>query len=115
MAARSADVTRPKGPVVSLRNVTKRFGVGAGATIALEDFSLDVAHREFVSVLGASGCGKSTLLKLIAGLIPVTSGVIERGPVLLRPGGIGMVFQRPVLLPWRTVLRNVLAPAEVLD
>jgi NitT/TauT family transport system ATP-binding protein len=102
-------------PVVRLANVSKRFGDGPGGTLALLDFSLDIMVREFVCILGASGCGKSTLLRLIAGLTPVTTGRIERAAVVSRRGGIGMVFQRPVLLPWRSVLRNVMAPAEVLD
>jgi NitT/TauT family transport system ATP-binding protein len=102
-------------PVVRLANVSKRFGDGPSGTLALVDFSLDIVAREFLCILGASGCGKSTLLRLIAGLTKVTTGRIERAAVVARRGGIGMVFQRPVLLPWRSVLRNVLVPAEVLD
>jgi NitT/TauT family transport system ATP-binding protein len=109
------EISDEQAAVVRLVNVSKRFGEGRRTTMALVNFSLAVAHREFVCVLGASGCGKSTLLKLIAGLQPVSAGTIERSPIVARQGGIGMVFQTPVLLPWRSVLRNVLAPAEVLD
>jgi NitT/TauT family transport system ATP-binding protein len=103
------------GSVVSLRGVSKSFTSGARSVTALVDFSLEVMPREFVCILGASGCGKSTLLRLIADLIPISAGTIVRDLVVSARGGIGMVFQRPVLLPWRTVLRNVMAPAEVLD
>jgi len=101
--------------LVSLRSVTKSFISGSRPLTAIVDFSPEVVPREFVCILGASGCGKSTLLKLIADLIPVTSGTILRDAVVSTRGGIGMVFQRPALLPWRTVLSNVMAPAEVLD
>jgi len=95
--------------------VGKSFAGGARQVTALIDFSLEVMPREFICILGASGCGKSTLLRLIADLLPVSTGTIVRDPLVSARGGIGMVFQRPALLPWRTVLRNVMAPAEVLD
>jgi NitT/TauT family transport system ATP-binding protein len=104
-----------RSTVLRLNNVSKRFGESGSSTLALLGFSLDVFEGEFICVLGASGCGKSTLLKLIAGLQPASVGTIERSPIVARQGGIGMVFQSPVLLPWRSVLRNVMAPAEVLD
>ena len=82
---------------------------------ALEDVSLDVAPGEFCSIVGPSGCGKSTLLMLIAGLYPPSSGAIRvDGELVDRPlDGVGIVFQRDVLLEWRTVLANVLLPTEV--
>ncbi|MFL9826688.1 ABC transporter ATP-binding protein [Rhodoplanes sp. SY1] len=82
---------------------------------ALSDITLDVADRAFVTVVGPSGCGKSTLLKIIAGLLAPTSGRLEvvGEPVLKPRRDIGVVFQNPVLLPWRTILDNVLLPAEV--
>ncbi|TCT06109.1 ABC transporter ATP-binding protein [Aquabacter spiritensis] len=82
---------------------------------ALDDISLTVKDKEFVTIVGPSGCGKSTLLKIIAGLLPASSGqlrVVDQ-PVLKPRRDIGVVFQSPVLLPWRTVLENVLLPAEV--
>jgi NitT/TauT family transport system ATP-binding protein len=82
---------------------------------ALNDISLSVAEREFVTVVGPSGCGKSTLLKVLSGLLSATRGSIRlAGTPVDRPRkDIGIVFQNPVLLPWRTVLDNVMLPAEV--
>jgi NitT/TauT family transport system ATP-binding protein len=82
---------------------------------ALTDISLSVADREFVTIVGPSGCGKSTIMKIIAGLIPATRGkVLLAGTPVDRPRrDIGIVFQNPVLLPWRTVLDNAMLPAEV--
>jgi NitT/TauT family transport system ATP-binding protein len=83
---------------------------------AIRNVSLDVAPNEFVSVLGPSGCGKSTLLMMIAGLVEKTEGsiTINDTPVTGPRPEIGVVFQTPVLLPWRTVLDNVLFPIELL-
>jgi NitT/TauT family transport system ATP-binding protein len=82
---------------------------------ALNDISLSVAEREFVTVVGPSGCGKSTLLKILSGLLSATRGSIRlAGTPVDRPRkDIGIVFQNPVLLPWRTVLDNVMLPVEV--
>jgi NitT/TauT family transport system ATP-binding protein len=82
---------------------------------ALHDVSLTVGAREFVTVVGPSGCGKSTLMKLIAGLMPASAGLIAvAGTAVAAPRtDIGVVFQNPILLPWRTVMENVLLPAEV--
>lgn len=98
-------------PLVAVRGVTHVFGE---KVTALDRVDFDVKEEEFVCILGPSGCGKSTLLSLIAGLFPPSSGTIERAGSIGEPGGIGMVFQSPVLLPWRTVFKNVVAPAEVL-
>jgi NitT/TauT family transport system ATP-binding protein len=78
------------------------------------DFS--VGDGEFVSILGPSGCGKSTLLMMIAGLIGTTEGeIVINGETVTQPRReVGVVFQSPVLLPWRTVLDNVLFPVELL-
>jgi NitT/TauT family transport system ATP-binding protein len=77
---------------------------------------LTVAENEFVTIVGPSGCGKSTLLKLVAGVLSPTGGRIAfRGRPLAGPTReVGMVFQSPVLMPWRTVLENVLFPIEML-
>jgi len=89
-----------------------RDGVRAAA---LDEVSLDVRPGEFCSIVGPSGCGKSTLLMLIAGLYPAGSGTIavDGVPVHGPLDGVGIVFQRDVLLEWRTVLANVLLPTEV--
>jgi NitT/TauT family transport system ATP-binding protein len=76
--------------------------------------SFDIAEGEFISLVGPSGCGKSTLLRLLAGLLPLTGGTLElAGEPLRNPGReSAVVFQSPVLLPWRTILQNVLLPIE---
>ncbi|HXT82248.1 MAG TPA: ABC transporter ATP-binding protein [Acetobacteraceae bacterium] len=96
---------------IELDRVQKRFG--AVEALAPVDFS--IADGEFISVVGPSGCGKSTLLRLVAGLVPLTAGQVRvdgqpiRGPVT----DLGIVFQQPVLLEWRTALQNVLFQVEI--
>ena len=83
---------------------------------ALEDIDLDIHENEFVTLVGRSGCGKSTLLRLIAGLLPSTTGRITIGDRAVDGPrvDVGLMFQRPALMPWRTVLENVLLPVEIL-
>jgi NitT/TauT family transport system ATP-binding protein len=98
-------------------DVTKDYETREGDEVrALDRASLSLADGEFVSVVGPSGCGKSTLLKIIAGIEHKTSGSIAyRGKPDQRPqSGMGVVFQTPVLLPWLTILENVLLPIRVL-
>jgi NitT/TauT family transport system ATP-binding protein len=104
---------RQDGVIVQLDRVSKEFHQGENDVRALEHVSLSVKQGEFVAIVGASGCGKSTLLNIIANLIEPTEGKVERAPQVAARGGIGMVFQNPVLLPWRNVLSNVVAPAEI--
>ncbi|MBW2146147.1 MAG: ABC transporter ATP-binding protein [Deltaproteobacteria bacterium] len=82
---------------------------------ALKDINLEIYDGEFIAVVGPSGCGKSTMLKIIAGLIPKSGGSVslDGSPVEGPRKDIGVVFQDPVLLPWRTVLENTLLPAVV--
>jgi NitT/TauT family transport system ATP-binding protein len=82
------------------------------AIVALEHLSFEIGRHEFVAVLGPSGCGKSTVLRLIAGLVAPTTGcvTIYGTPVKEPRDEIGIVFQRPVLLPWFDVLGNVTFP-----
>jgi NitT/TauT family transport system ATP-binding protein len=96
----------PSRPVLSINNLDVRFG----EVVAIESLSLAVRRGEFVSLLGPSGCGKSTLLKAIAGLVRPTGGQIVRSDGALRTG---FMFQKPLLLPWRTTLDNVLLPVEI--
>jgi NitT/TauT family transport system ATP-binding protein len=102
------------GPVVEVRGVTKTYGATAGIH-AIEDVSLDISPGEFVSILGPSGCGKSTLLNMIAGLLPPSRGTIQvlGKPVIGPVTELGIVFQQHLLLPWRTVMNNVLLQIEV--
>ena len=83
---------------------------------ALQDVTLDIARDEFVTVVGASGCGKSTLLRLVGGLVPPSDGRVlrEDRPVRGPSRDVGIVFQSPVLLPWRSALDNVLFPIEIM-
>ncbi|SCL19791.1 NitT/TauT family transport system ATP-binding protein [Micromonospora nigra] len=101
--------------MIRLSGVSRTFDGRAGRVEALRGIDLEVAEGEFVAVLGRSGCGKSTLLRLVAGLIPVTSGelTVAGDPVTRPRRDVAMLFQRPALLPWRTVLDNVLLPVEI--
>jgi NitT/TauT family transport system ATP-binding protein len=103
--------------IIKAVDVTKTYQSSDGGEIeALTHFNLDVRENEFLAIVGPSGCGKSTLLKLIVGLLPVTSGEIYfNGQAVRGPRtDVGMVFQDPILLPWRTVRHNVLFPIEIL-
>jgi NitT/TauT family transport system ATP-binding protein len=93
-------------------NVQIRFGnIDAAGPV-----SFSVASGEFVSLLGPSGCGKSTLLRAIAGLVPIASGTLT---IAGQPPGpaaamqVGLMFQKPLLLPWRTTLQNIVLPVEI--
>ena len=96
----------PPDPVIAINELTVRFG----DVIAVDGLRLTVRSGEFVSLLGPSGCGKSTLLKAIAGLVAPSAGALALRDPSLRTG---FMFQKPLLLPWRTTLDNVLLPAEL--
>ncbi|HXZ00046.1 MAG TPA: ABC transporter ATP-binding protein [Stellaceae bacterium] len=102
-------------PAIAARRLAKSYATRHEPVVALETIDFSVAEGEFLAVLGPSGCGKSTLLKILAGLLPATSGEASlRGTPIAGPRrDIGVVFQSPVLFPWRTVLHNVLLPADV--
>jgi NitT/TauT family transport system ATP-binding protein len=101
---------------VDLHGVAREFVTRTGRVLAVEAMSMRVREREFVAILGPSGCGKSTLLKMVAGLLPPSRGkvLVDGRPVTEPLERLGMVFQSPVLLRWRTALNNVLFPAEAL-
>jgi NitT/TauT family transport system ATP-binding protein len=106
-----------RGSTIDVRGVTKRYRLASGSEVnALAGFSFHVASGEFVSIVGPSGCGKSTLLKIIAGLVQPDEGeVVVNGSAVVGPRrDIGMVFQDPVLLPWRNVVQNAMLGIEVL-
>jgi len=110
-------MTAASRPLIDIRDVRKQFRSRSGTFLeALTDTSLAVQAKQFVCIVGPSGCGKSTLLRMIAGLEVASAGTIaiDGVPILGPRRDIGLVFQSPVLLPWRTILRNVLVPAEVL-
>ncbi|MCV0409168.1 MAG: ATP-binding cassette domain-containing protein, partial [Rhizobiaceae bacterium] len=93
-----------------------RYG-GAEGTLAVENLTLAVDKGEFAAVVGPSGCGKSTLMRLVTGLHIPQQGVVEvAGNRVTKPVSmVGMAFQNPTMLPWRTTLDNILLPLEVVD
>jgi NitT/TauT family transport system ATP-binding protein len=110
IAERDSEVQIAKQPLsrtlIEVNGVSIRFG----KVQVLDCMHLAIREGEFVSLLGPSGCGKSTLLKAIAGLVPTTGGEIEIRDPALR---LGLMFQKPLLLPWRTTLSNVILPLEL--
>jgi NitT/TauT family transport system ATP-binding protein len=107
-------MTSPADFIV-LDRVGMTYETRSGPVEALRDISFGVGRGELVALVGPSGCGKSTLLRIVAGLRPPTGGdVVVGGRRVTRPmAEVGMVFQAPVLLKWRSVLDNVLLPAEL--
>jgi len=101
-------------PLIAIEKVSRDFTGGATAVRALEAVTFEIQAGNFVSIVGPSGCGKSTLLKIIAGLLPASSGrvSINDQPVVEPLENVGMVFQAPVLLKWRSVLGNIMLPVE---
>jgi NitT/TauT family transport system ATP-binding protein len=100
---------------IHLENVAKTFRVDDGVVDAVAPTSFSLGQGEFVSLVGPSGCGKSTLLRILAGLVPATSGSVRvdgERVVAPRPD-VGIVFQQPVLLPWLSVIDNVMLPVKV--
>ena len=101
---------------IEISGLGKTYVTRGGERIeALRDLSASIRSGEFVTVIGPSGCGKSTMLDILAGLTPASAGTATMGGTRvgepsMRPG---LVFQRPVLLPWRTALENVVLPAQV--
>jgi NitT/TauT family transport system ATP-binding protein len=100
--------------LISVQEVSKIYRSGDTTVHALDRVSFDVKEGSFVSLVGPSGCGKSTLLKISSGLLPLTSGSVTiggrrvSGPI----ENVGMVFQSPVLLKWKTVMGNIMLPVE---
>jgi ABC-type taurine transport system ATPase subunit len=101
--------------VIGVRGLSMRYPGSAGGVQALQDINFTVAEGEFMSLVGPSGCGKTTLLKILAGLLSGFEGrATLRGTPIAKPRrDIGVVFQSPVLFPWRSVLGNVRLPGDV--
>ena len=108
-------MTEPASAVVSIQGLTKSFRTGV---TALENIDLEVAPREFVSLIGPSGCGKSTLLRIIGDLVTPSSGTIRVNGKTAHQARVdhdyGIVFQDAVLYDWRTVAKNIALPLEML-
>ncbi len=113
--AQASGAAAAPSEIIAVRDLAKRYATGREAVVALEGIDFAVAESEFVAIVGPSGCGKSTLLKILAGLLPTSAGaVLLRGVPIAGPRrDIGVVFQAPVLFPWRTVRDNVLLPIDV--
>lgn len=109
-------VLTEREPVICVRDLSAVFPNGNGGLQALERVSFTICPQEFICILGPSGSGKSTLLRILAGLLPATQGeVLIEGERLDGPRhGIGVVFQKANLMPWRTVIENILLPLELL-
>jgi NitT/TauT family transport system ATP-binding protein len=101
-------------PYLEFRNLTKVYATDDGPVRALDQISLVQRQGEFLSILGPSGCGKSTLMMIAAGLLPASNGlVVVRGQRVVAPRtDVGIIFQSPVLLEWRTALGNIMLQAE---
>lgn len=100
---------------VGITSLGKTYETRDGDVEAVRDVSFSVKRGEFVSLVGPSGCGKSTILHIAAGLLEFNTGRVEVGGTPAKAGrrDVGIMLQRPVLLPWRSVLQNVLLPMEV--
>jgi NitT/TauT family transport system ATP-binding protein len=102
--------------LISVSGLNKIYRTREGADIhALSNVNFQIREGEFITVVGPSGCGKSTLLKILAGILRRTSGEVALSgqPIDGPSRDVGVVFQAPVLLPWRTVLENVMLPVEI--
>jgi NitT/TauT family transport system ATP-binding protein len=102
---------------IEIEAVDLIYGEERTGTLAVSAANLSIRHGEFVALVGPSGCGKSTLLKLVAGLVRPSAGRIQvDGAEVTQPlKTVGMAFQNPTLLPWRTIRDNVLLPLEVVE
>src|ERR1700758_4676450 len=104
------DLAKPDESFLRLQELSKVYGTRDGPVRALDQVSVSERRGEFLSILGPSGCGKSTLLMIAAGLMAPSSGAVavDGTPVTRPRTDIGIVFQSPVLLKWRTALGNVM-------
>ncbi len=101
--------------LIKIDNVSKTYKTSRDDILALQTVNLEIKEAEFVSLVGPSGCGKSTLLMLISGLYPVSTGTITINdePIIAPYTNLGIVFQKDMLLEWRSVLDNVLLQIEI--
>lgn len=104
-------------PLITIKGLHKNYiAQKDGTVLALKDINLEIAEGEFVALVGPSGCGKTTLLKILAGLVDDFTGSVflNDQPVTKPSVDVGFVFQEPTLLPWRTILQNILLPVELM-
>ena len=103
-------------PMIKIEGVRHAYKTATGPLPVLDGLEVEVKEGGFVAVVGPSGCGKSTLTKLVAGLMkPDTGRVMVHGEVVTGPRAtVGMAFQNPVMLEWRTILENIVLPLEIV-
>ncbi|MEB3733876.1 ATP-binding cassette domain-containing protein [Halopseudomonas pachastrellae] len=104
-------------PMIELSDVTVRYG---GNVVALDNTTLRIDKGDFVALVGPSGCGKSTILKLVAGLLEPTAGAAivggrEVGAIGSHAKRLGLAFQNPTMLPWLSILDNVMIPLKIVE
>ena len=107
---------RGRADYIRIDGLSKHFGDGGEGVLALKDIDCTIEQGSFVTIVGPSGCGKSTLLRILAGLLDYDIGrvTLDGQPIRGTRRDVGVVFQSSILLPWRTILENVMLPAEVL-
>ena len=101
---------------VDINNVSLNYGQEYD-TLALHETSIQVKKGQLIAVVGPSGCGKSSLMKIVTGLEPISAGEIFVGGIKVKgpQNNVGMAFQNPSLLPWRTIIENILLPLEIVE
>lgn len=109
------EIGKSENPMIHIDQVSKTFASRSGEVLAVDRVDLDVEQGGFVAIVGPSGCGKTTLLRMMAGLEPLSGGrIVVDGESVVGPSPkLGVVFQRPVLLEWRTIVQNLLLPLEL--
>ena len=114
MSPAAASPTSSTATTLSMTDVSVSYRTRRGDILAIRNATLSVSAGEFVSILGPSGCGKSTLLKVAAGLLQPTVGEVRIGaePMVGPRRDVGVAFQKPLLLPWKTVRDNILLPVR---
>lgn len=102
-------------PIMEVIDLSSSYANGSGDLHVLDSINFQVYSSEFVCVLGPSGSGKSTLLRVMGGLLPPSAGqvILEGRRLVGPPSGVGIVFQKANLMPWRTVLQNITLPLEL--
>jgi NitT/TauT family transport system ATP-binding protein len=107
----------PKAPDISIRGLTVRFKTAESSVLAVDNVDIDIPSGSFLTIVGPSGCGKTTLLKVLSGVLVPTSGVVSFDGLAVDKskvtGRVGYVFQRPLLLSWKTALENVMLTLEI--
>jgi NitT/TauT family transport system ATP-binding protein len=113
---RGPQAVQPAPPMLDVRGLGVTYASTRGPFKAVENFSLCIGQGEFVSVLGPSGCGKSTVLSIVAGLLKATTGDVRIAgtPVAGPRRDVGVVFQQANLLPWKSVIDNILLPITAM-